>query len=170
MYKIGRVQIYLIIIAALFAQITFLNYIKVFGAKPDLMLLCVVFFAIFLGPAAGLEAGIVSGILQDTFALDFFWINTFVFAVTGLMVGALNGKFFKESKRMEFIIVFFSTAFAMACHFMLATFFAKSNLLGFTDYLFSSIIPCGLYTGLAAIPVYSQMIRVFDLKENEDFL
>ena len=54
MYKIARIQIYLILIAALFLQGGILNYIKIFGAKPDLLLMLVIFFGLFLGPAAGL--------------------------------------------------------------------------------------------------------------------
>ena len=52
MYKITRFQIYLILFAALFLQGGVLNYVKIFGAKPDLLVIAVIFFGLFLGPAA----------------------------------------------------------------------------------------------------------------------
>ena len=47
MYKIARLQIYLILFSALFLQGSVLNYAKILGAKPDMLLAVTVFFGLF---------------------------------------------------------------------------------------------------------------------------
>ena len=61
----SRYLLYTILIAAFSIQLLFLDRIKIAGAKPDLLVLLVVFFAIFFGPATGAEIGFVSGLFKD---------------------------------------------------------------------------------------------------------
>ncbi|MDD5428527.1 MAG: rod shape-determining protein MreD [Candidatus Omnitrophica bacterium] len=170
MYKIARIQIYLILATALFLQGGAVNYVAISGAKPDLPLMAVIFFGLFLGPAAGLESGLAAGLLKDIFALDFFWINTITLGLTGFVIGAINTQFFKESKRADFIFVLIFTAFAMSLHYSIAVVLSDSIALGFLEFFKSSIIPTAIYTGLVSIPVYSKLLDVYKLKETEEYL
>ena len=170
MYKISRFAIYLTLASALLLELTVLNYIRIFGSTPDLLLICVVFFALFQGPGVGLEVGIAAGLFQDFFALDFFGINTFVFAVTGLFAGVIQAKFFKESRMTQSILVIFFTVFSMALHYMLVSVFSKYSSLNFSDYLITSIMPVAVYTALVSIPIFGKFIEMYNLKEPEDFL
>ncbi len=159
---------YLIIFVALFLQMTVLNYVKIFGSKPDLALIAVIFFGLFLGEGGGLESGIMAGLLKDVLALDFFGINAFILGLTGFIVGFLNTKFFKESKITEFVIVFSFTAFSMSIHFALVSVFSKSLVLNFFEYLTTSVMPTSIYTSLVAIPIFSKFIEIYNLKESEE--
>lgn len=170
MYKINRSNIYFILLSALFFQAVLLNHIKIFGARPDLLLTCVVFFALFLGSGAGLESGIVAGLFKDMFALDFFGMNTFILGLTGFAAGILNAKFFKESKLTQLVFVFSFTIFSMILHFMLVRIFSKTIILSLREYLASSIIPTGIYTGIVSIPIFSKFVEIYKLKELEDLL
>jgi rod shape-determining protein MreD len=170
MHKIGRLGAYTIMAAALLIQLTFLGRFRIFGAEPDLMLLCVTFFGLFLGPAAGLETGAVAGAMMDIFSLDYFGINTFVYTATGLLSGALNTSFVRESRRTQALIVFFCTAFSMCLHFFLASVFSGSVELGFYEYLRACVIPAGLYTAAVSIPVFAKLSGVYNLREREDLL
>jgi rod shape-determining protein MreD len=169
-YKIARFQIYLILISALFLQGSILNYVKVFGAKPDLLLIAVTFFGLFLGPAAGLESGFVAGLLKDVFALDFLWINAVILGLTGFIVGTINTQFFKESKRAFFLFVFFFTVFSMSLHYVIVALLPSSVALGFLEFFMNSIIPIAIYTGLVSIPICVKLLSVYNLKEAEDYL
>jgi len=169
-YKINRPGIYLVILAALFIHLTILGRIMIFGAKPDLMLICVVFFALFLGPAAGFEAGLIAGLSCDLFALDFFWINTLAYAATGLAAGLLSAMVSKESKKTFFLVVFFFTAFSMSLHYMFASILLKSFNLSFREYFSSSILPACLYTAIIAIPIYLKFINIYNFKELQGLL
>lgn len=170
MHKIKRAHIYLLIFAALILQTGFLNDLKILGSKPDLMVACVIFFGLFLGSNMGLEAGLAAGFLKDIFALDYFWINTFTLGMTGLVVGAISAKFFKESKRAEFIIVLVFTVLSMSLHYLLTLLFSKYLVIGYREYFFNSIIPGSIYTGLLSIPLYAIFINLYSLKEVDDFL
>ena len=170
MYKIARFQIYMILFAALLLQGSILNHAMILGAKPDLLLIAVVFFGLFLGPAAGLESGFVAGLLKDIFALDFLWINAVIFALTGFLAGALNTKFFKESKRADLIFVFLSTIFSMALHYTVASLLSNSMALGFGEFFMTSILPTAAYTSLVAVPVIAKLLNIYGLREAEDYL
>ena len=98
MYKISRPQTYLLISLALSIHLTILKHIEVFGAKPDMLLLVVIFLGLFLGPARGLESGLTAGFLEDIFTVDIFWVNTLILGAVGLLAGILKMKFYKESK------------------------------------------------------------------------
>ena len=170
MYKIARLQIYLILLVALFLQGGIVNYITIFGAKPDLLLMCVLFFGLFLGPAAGLESGFAAGLLKDIFALDFLCINVVILGATGFIAGVVSTQFFKESKRMDFIFVFSFTIFSMLCHYAVVAIISNSMALDFSDFFMHSVIPTAIYTGLVAIPVYVKFLDIYNLKEAEEYL
>lgn len=170
MRKVNRAQGLIILLAALFLQLTIVNRIKIFGAEPDLMLICVIFFALFFGRGTGLECGIAAGFLRDIFSLDFFGINAFTLGITGLVAGMLNEKFSKESGRTQFVLVGFLTMFSMSVHFMLTALFSRSMALNFAEFLAISVIPSGLYTAVVSLPVFAKFIDVYNLKELEDLL
>ena len=170
MYKISRLQIYIIILIAISMQIGPLNYLKIFGMKPDVVLISVVFFGLLLGPGAGLEAGIAAGLLKDIFTLDFFWINTFIMALAGLCVGMASDKFFKESKKAVFTVVLFTTILSMSAHYFLVYIFSKNFALNYFSYFLSSVMPACIYTGLVSIPLYIAFVNIYNLKEADDYI
>jgi len=169
-YKISRFQIYLIIVAALFLQGSVFNYMEIMGARPDLLLMVVVFFGLFLGPAAGLETGFAAGLLKDIFALDFLWINACILSLSGFAAGIINTQFFKESKRADFIFVFGFTIFSMLLHYLIVSVISTSLALDFRDFFLGSVIPTAIYTGLVSIPIYVKLLDIYNLKETEDYL
>ena len=170
MLKVKRVHIYSILILALAIHLTILNHINIFGAKPDLVLALVIFFGLFLGGRMGLESGLVAGFLEDILTLDIFWANTFILGITGLLAGALNTKFFKESKITQTLLVFGFTTFSMAIHFLVTSFFLKSPNLNLSDYFVNSIIATSIYTALISVPLYSKFIDLYGLKEKDEDL
>lgn len=155
---------------AFLLQVTVLDRVSLFGAKPDLVLIGVVFFALFLGEGAGLECGLVAGILEDIFALDFFGINTFILSLVGFLMGVMNTKFVKESPAAQFLLIFSSAIFSASCHFVLVSRFSKGLDLGFSEYFLWCVIPGAIYTGLIGIPIISKLIDIYKFKEMEEFL
>ncbi len=170
MYKIARFKIYLALVIALFLQGSLLKYVKILGSSPDLLLMLAVFFGLFLGPAAGLESGFAAGLAKDIFALDFLWANAVILGMVGFAAGAVNTQFFKESKRMGFILVLVFTAISMALHYFIASALSKSTVLDFGEFFISSMVPTAVYTGLVSIPVYVKLLSIYNLKEAEGYL
>lgn len=170
MYKISRLQIYFILALGLLLHLTVLDRIMIFGAKPDLMLIPVIFFGFFLGRNAGLESGFVAGLSKDLFALDIFGINTLIFAITGFLAGLLGTQFSRESKRTQFLVVMLLTAFSMMLHFAIVSVLSKRIYLNIGEYFTASVIPACVYTGLVSIPVFIKLMDLYRLRGSEDYL
>lgn len=165
-----RAHLYFLLLSALLIHLTLLSHVRFLGAAPDLMLIIVIFFALFFGPGPGLEAGLAAGILKDMFTPDFFGMNAVACAVTGLVVGMLNEKFYRESKMTQFILVISFTAFCQSLHYMLISVVSKNLALTFPEYLVTSVLPVSVYTGLIALPVFMKLIDLYDLRHLEELL
>lgn len=155
---------------ALLVNATVLDHFRIFGARPDLMIVCVTFFGLFLGRAAGLETGLVAGLLTDIFSLDYFGINLFVYGATGFLAGALKTSFVKESKRTQALTVFLCTAFSMCLHFSLASAFSRSIGFGFLEYLTTCVMPAGVFTSVISVPIFMKLSEMYNLREEDDLL
>ena len=155
---------YSVLAALLLVHVTVLNHISIFGFRPDLLLIAVIFLALFFGSGVGLEAGIAAGIGKDMLALDYMGTNTLALGLTGLVIGAMHAKFFKESRLTRAIIVFFFSAFSMSIHLFLHDLISPYRSIGFIEYAASPLLPVSLYSALAAIPVFSVLEGVFGCK------
>jgi rod shape-determining protein MreD len=169
-HKVGRFKIYSILLLALLINLTVLNRLSIFGARPDLLVICVTFFGLFIGRSAGLESGLVAGALTDVFSLDYFGINTSVYGATGFLAGVMKTNFSRESRRTQALIVFFCTAFSMCLHFSLASTLSRSISLELPEYFKTCVIPEGLYTAIISVPIFKKIMDFCDLREQDDLL
>jgi len=169
-YKISRLRIYFILALALLLHITVLDHIKILGVKPDLLLIVVIFFGLFLGREIGLESGLAAGLFKDLFALDFFGINAFAFALTGFLAGLLGTQFSRESRKTQVLLVMFLTAFSMTLHFIIVSIFSKWIYLDFREYLTGSVIPTCIYTAIVSIPVFFRLMKAYKIKGSEEYI
>ena len=170
MSSVNRVSMYLVLAALLLVHITILNYLNISTFRPDLLLIAVVFIAVFFGSGAGLEAGIAAGLAKDMLALDYMGANTLALGLTGLITGAMHTKFFKESKLTRAIIVFFFSALSMSIHLFLYNLISDSRDISFVDYLASPLLPVSLYSALVAIPLFSVLEGIFGCKTPQDII
>ncbi len=69
----------LIILAVSLFQVTLLDYFKVFGVKPDLLLCCMLIASLYFEFKWAILFSILSGILKDALAGYAFGINTALF-------------------------------------------------------------------------------------------
>lgn len=170
MSSMNRVAMYSVLAVILLIHLTVLNYISIFGFKPDLLLIAVVFAALFFGSGAGLEVGIVAGLGKDMLALDYLGMNALSLGLTGLLIGAMHAKFFKESRLTRAIIVFFFSAFSMSVHLFLYDLVSASGQISFIDYATSPLLPVSVYSALVAIPVFSLLENFFGCAEPQDMI
>lgn len=84
------------------------NFLDV-GVKPDFLLILVVFIALMEGPAAGLKTGFVVGLVEDIVAGKYFGIYILCKMLTGLIIGLLEPKIFKENYLIPVVTLFFGT-------------------------------------------------------------
>jgi rod shape-determining protein MreD len=168
--KIKRFPLYIILIGAFLAQLLFLDYIKIAGAKPDIFVLLVVFFAIFFGPGAGAEAGLVSGLFKDIYSLDIFGVNSVLLSLTGLIAGMLSPKLFRESKLIQLPLVFVFSVLYMTIHCFISSLISKTTYVTLPDYLYGLILPSSFYTAVLSLFLYPILIYSYRLKESAEYL
>jgi rod shape-determining protein MreD len=165
-----RIRVYLVLFAALLLQLGALERIRIFGARPDIVLSVVIFFGLFFGRRAGFETGLVAGIMEGLLSAGPLWINAFTAAATGFLAGALSAKLFRESKVAQLVSVLVFTTFAMSIGFFIRAVLGESSRLSFSDYLLSSAIPTALYTAAVAIPLYLKLADLCGLKTDDEEL
>ena len=168
--KINRYSLYIILIVAFLIQLLFLDHVKIALAKPDLLVLLVVFFAIFFGPGTGAEAGFVSGLFKDTYSLDIFGVNSVLLLLTGLVAGMLSPKLFKESKLTQVLLVFVSSVLYMVIHYFISSLILKITYVTLPEYLYGLILPSSLYTAMLSLILFPALISRYRLKENAEYL
>ena len=165
-----RFPLYIILIAAFLIQLLFLDHIKIACAKPDLLVILVVFFAIFFGPATGAEVGFISGLLKDIYSLDIFGVNSVLLSLTGLIAGMLSPKLFRESKLTQALLVFASSALYMIIHYFASSLILKITYVALPDYLYGLILPSSFYTAMLSAILFPALINRYRLKENAEYL
>lgn len=162
MWASSRLKIYTVILVLFFLEAVFFSRFRIRGASPGLLLIAVIFFGFHFGTTRGAEAGLITGLLKDIFSLTNFGVNTFSF----LLVGALAGYLRKKLARENFITEFFISASAVyltsGVSFLDLSCLARgAELAGFWVIIFYK----SLYTGLAALPLFFALRRIFTPKE-----
>ena len=69
-----------------------LSHIQLLPALPDLILILVVYIALYNGTAAGITAGFFSGLIFDFLSLAPMGLHSFVFTVLGFLLRVLFGQ------------------------------------------------------------------------------
>lgn len=107
-----RVVIYALMgIVLAVVQMALIPYVAVHGGTPNLSMVFTVAIGLLYGPAEGGTAGVVLGLITDLLTGR----NVGVTALTGLVVGALAGRFaFLRGEALSFLAFFGSAAAAYA--------------------------------------------------------
>ncbi|MFC1577321.1 rod shape-determining protein MreD [Candidatus Omnitrophota bacterium] len=171
MRKINRAYLYSSVSLGLALHMTVLGHVKVFGAKPDIMLLLVVFFGLFGAKGMGLEAGIVSGVLRDVFSSGPFGVNTVILAGLGFLTEVIGPRVYRESGAAQFSLTFsMYFLYSAAYHIFGSAVSRPLSLLGGTvpgpaGAFAASVFSGALYTSVAALFIFRWLTRYFGLEE-----
>lgn len=90
-------------------QTTFFSHVTLWGVKPDLLLLIVVFMGFIKGKRQGLAFGFAYGLLEDLMVGRFIGLNALVKSAIGYLVGLTEGKIYKENLLAPGLIVLISS-------------------------------------------------------------
>ena len=170
MPAIKRIRIYAVVVIALFLELTIAHRIRIFGARPDLMLMPVIFFALYCGAGTGAETGLIAGTLRGIFSCGSFGVEALTMGAAGFSAGILGRAFTRESRMTRFLIVFSLTAFSLLLRFTIESLFSKQISVTPAEYALESVAPVSLYTALLSVPVFSKLIDWYGLREPEEDL
>jgi len=98
----------------LILQSSFFDYFSLLGAKPDIVLVCIVFYSIFKGPVKGGIIGGIAGLLEDLFIGNFIGPMLLGRLLLGIAVGYFGKNIYKESIIIPVMVLFIATTFSNA--------------------------------------------------------
>ncbi len=148
MYR-HRLAIYVTILLLFFVELILFDKLRIYGMRPEILLIATVFFGFHFGIARGMEIGALSGILKDVFSITTFGVNVFLFLLIGFLSGYLKDKLFKEN---------FVTQFLFSC-------FSVYIVWGFAPVPVGAVLYKGLYTGILAPSLFLVLTKIFGPKE-----
>lgn len=102
-----RFVFFVLIIISIVIQSSF--NIVLFGQKPDLLLILVLFTALLEGSAAGFKVGIIVGLVEDILVGKYFGLCILTKMLTGSLVGLVEPKIFKENYLVPIVTLFAGT-------------------------------------------------------------
>lgn len=135
-----------VVIIAGILQVTVLDYFKIFGIKPDVILISAVISALSCPLGWSIPLSVLGGIFKDVFSASVFGINTLLLPLWSFLIFKLSRKIPLDVKFMPFILIFIVAIInALATRLILL-------------YL-GSPIPLGIYIRIALLgPVYTALI------------
>ena len=153
----------MIIISALL-QATILDFFRIWGVKPDLLLGCLLIGAVFFEFKWALGFGILSGMLKDILGFYGSGANTLLFPLWVIAIIGLSRKVTLEHRLfMVLLAIILTVVNALICKFV---------------FLFSVYIPSGifirtlileaLYLGLIIFLVFNPAQRYFKLESQPE--
>jgi len=131
-------------VVTLLAQIVLTPLLEIRGIRPDLLLIFVLIITFRHGKYAGLAAGFLVGIMQDSFSLDFLG----VMALSKSTVAFWSGKWLENREKVLnlggwFALIAIAT---FAQDFIAALFALQGSHISMFEYTFRNIIPTAIYT------------------------
>lgn len=143
-------------LTALLLQSTVFAGIRLFGARPELIVLVVTLVALAEGPNAGAVAGFVGGMWQDLLGAQTVGVTALVLTLVGAGVGTLRQYIVSESPYIPASIVGIATALGIA-----AVGFVQV-LLGEFDVSVGYLVRIALFSGVYGAlltPLVAPLVR-----------
>jgi len=142
---------------ALFLQVTLLNFFPVFGVKPDLVLIFVVFNAFLKGSRHGAMVGFLGGLMEDLAVGSYIGMNALVLMAAGYLVGLAESKLYKDSSFIVLVLVWLSAMFTQIFTYIMLSFMGVYISLGIA--LFRVALPSATYTAVLVLFFYRRFFR-----------
>jgi rod shape-determining protein MreD len=92
-----RIAVLGIFFLAIFIQITILDTVQLFGIKPDLVFILVIFYAFLRGQREGAFWGFLAGFLKDVATGSYFGLNALDHLAAGYLAGLIQTALYKDN-------------------------------------------------------------------------
>jgi len=145
------------VVVALALESTIFPVLSVAGIKPDLVLIIVIFFALLNGSRPGAVLGFFGGLLEDLLIGKFIGINALTMMITGLVVGQIENKVYRENIVVPVILTYAGSVF---CEILFLLF---ARLVGMNIPFWGGLarvgIPVAIYNSCLVPLVYGKFYR-----------
>ena len=118
----------LLIILALFLQTSWVDAISIFGIKPDVVLLTLVFIGIYCGQIEATLLGFFSGFMLDVYNPEWMGANALANSLVGFAAGYSRIGVVAEDVQVQAAILFSACLLHDAVYFAIYSFFDPLNI------------------------------------------
>ena len=132
----------LLLALAFILQTTWVDSIKVWSIKPDLLIMTLSFIALRSGPVVGAYMGLGIGIIQDIYLPADLGVNAFAKSLIGAGFGYSHTHMVADSIQVQTALVFG----AVICHDLIYYVFTSADV----PFEVSVILGRAVYTGLVS--------------------
>ena len=144
-------HVFLLFLVCFVMQTTVAQWLAIFDAGPDFILIFIISVAIKHGPAAGVLWGFIAGFSQDVYApVEWLGANTISFTILGFLVGQLEERFLTLNLPAKVGVLGFGFFLCDMLYFFL-TGLGKEVV---TNLFFSKTIPECVYTMVVGAVVF----------------
>ena len=144
--------------AALILEGTGLNFLRVAGVKPDLLLILTVCHAYLRGPRQGAALGLLSGLAHDLYTGYYLGLNAVAKGAVGLAVGALEGKLYREGPHLAVPVAALATLFHELLFFLGLRYLGVAVPFGFV--FVHIVVPACVYNAALTLLGYNPYHRL----------
>ena len=157
----------LILISLVIQSHSSLDVIRIFGVKPDIVFIIVVYTGYSFGPIAGQVTGFVSGLFHDAVSNSPYGFLAFPKLTIGFIVGLLGRSVLRNNITTIIILMVVATLAKGVATLLLSYIFAQGMISGIIDV----IIPESLYNAILAPPLFFLLDKIFRRElEREGYL
>jgi rod shape-determining protein MreD len=145
------------ILLIILIQTTLLDYVRVFGVKPNLIFVFVVSIALLRGNVEGAVTGFFAGLMQDIVSGKVIGFYALLGIYLGLIMGSVNKRLYREN---IFVVIFFT--FVSTIAYESVVFFLGVFLKGQWSFIYpfkGIIIPEAIYNAVISIFTYILVIK-----------
>jgi rod shape-determining protein MreD len=152
------VSIALAFIVALILQTTILPFLRLGGVTPDLLLVLVMFNALFYGSFAGGVVGLTTGLAQDLLGGHYLGLGALSGFVVGYLMGHLERRVNIDNVLVDFFLVL-AGSFVAGAVYSLGQGMLDSSLS--IHLLWRLSAPGALYDACLAVLLFRPLARLF---------
>lgn len=147
-----------LIFSAFLLQTTLVSHLTVGGARPDLVLITVIFFGFTQGPVAGSVAGFGGGLLLDFLSVGNFGVGVAAKTLVGYLSGLVEKAILTQSRVLLAGAVFLASL--LQSTIWAGLLFLLGELVPLVNLLLTEMLPAALYNALLGLILFNPMSRL----------
>jgi rod shape-determining protein MreD len=162
MHRIVLGPVMLIILSAGLIQATSFDFIRLFGVKPDLVLILTIFAVLLFDRKEALRCAATAGVIQDITSSALFGSHVLSFLLCSLILNAHQNKFYRERPLAQMILSFSAYIFVSVFVVLLNAIAYRQQGLFYGNICV--ILKGAAYTCFAAPPVFLALSRILHIE------
>jgi len=149
----------LLVLVTLILQTTALNYMVIYGFKPDLVLILVILNGFLRGTREGAFLGFSAGILQDLVSGGYFGLNAITEMVAGYLAGLGKDRLYRDNRVIAAGLTWVCTMGAQLIFYILLL--SVDVPVPVVKALAYVILPTAFYNALVVLVIYAYLYRFY---------